>query len=121
MIKVNCAVIDDDAAYEEFVAKCQDNDMYQYIKRQCEMYGYDRVTNLLYVNKKGQVRDFNISSSDPYLPEIRWDNATQKHSFSTSGMNLTADEFKELCYKYKLASQLIDTLDKLDLNELYHI
>jgi len=122
MIKMNCAAIDDDAAYEEFVAKCQDNELYQWIKRQATKYGYDHMSDTIYVNKKGEIKYFNFSSSDPRLPDLHWDEATRSHKFTTSGLsNLSYDEFHELWTKHVQAWNFVEMLDRQNFDELYHL
>lgn len=122
MIKINCAAIDDDAAYEELVAKCQDNDLYQWVKRQAETYGYDQISDMIYVTKDGRVKYFNISSSDPQMPSLHWDEATRTHKISTAGFSgLSLDEFKELWVKYNKAWNFVEMLDKQNFDDFYHI
>lgn len=112
---------EEDAAYEEFLEKCQQAPAYEQIVKICNKYGYD-VSDAIYIDKSGKVKYFNVSSNDDMMPKLRFDNNKNVHTISTTSFgNLTNDEFKELVRNYQNASKMLSELSEVDLNKLYKL
>lgn len=112
----------DDAAYEAFVQDCQKSSAYKQIVKICNKYGYNNISDTIYIDKSGKIKYFNVDSDDRTLPRIHFNEAEQIHTIDTSGFgNMTNDEFKDLISNYQKVAKMVDELSKVDLNKLYSL
>lgn len=111
-----------DKEYQDFVKKCQANATYKKIKSICNKYGYNRISDTIYVGKDGNVKYFNISSDDKLLPKLHYQHSSRSHTIDTSGWgDMTLEEFQKLINGYSSTVKMLQELAKIDLDKLYHI
>lgn len=112
----------DDAAYKEFVKNCQKASAYKQIVQICNKYGYNRISDSIYIDKNNKIKYFNISSDERTMPELYFDERKEIFTIDTTGFRkMTNDEFKKLIKNYQDTDKMLDELSKVDLNKLYKL
>ena len=112
----------DDAVYKEFVKNCQEAPAYKQIVRICNKYGYNRISDSIYIDKNNKIKYFNISSDERTMPELYFDEHEEIFTINTTGFRkMTNDEFKKLIKNYQNTAKMLDELSNVDLNKLYKL
>ena len=95
----------DDAVYREFVKNCQAAPAYKQIVRICNKYGYNRISDSIYIDKNDKIKYFNISSDERTMPELYFNEREEIFTIDTTGFRkMTNDEFKKLIKNYQMST-----------------
>ena len=114
--------VQDDAVYREFIKNCQEAPAYKQIVQICNKYGYNQISDLIYIDKNDKITYFNISSDERTMPELYFNEREEIFTIDTTGFRkMTNDEFKKLIKNYQNTAKMLDELSKVDLNKLYKL
>lgn len=112
----------DDAVYKEFIKNCQEAPAYKQIVQICNKYGYNRISDSIYIDKNNKIKYFIISSDERTMPELYFDERKEIFTIDTTGFRrMTNDEFKKLIKNYQNTAKMLDELSNVDLNKLYKL